>query len=84
LSRAIARSRVLGPHDAIREVLALDAGERLDRYPFYWAALGDLALRDGDPVRARAWLMRGLDCARTEREREMFLRRIGGCAEAVS
>jgi RNA polymerase sigma factor (sigma-70 family) len=84
LGRAIARARVLGPRHGIDEVLALEGRERLDAYPFYWAALGDLALRAGDPARARAWSSRGLATARTECERETFLRRIAACGDVAS
>jgi RNA polymerase sigma factor (sigma-70 family) len=84
LSRAIARSRVLGPRRGIEEVLALEGRERLDGYPFYWAALGDLAIRAGDLRAASAWLSQGLASARTERERDMFLRRIAACGDPVS
>ncbi len=84
LSRAIARSRVLGPRAGIAEVLALEGRERLAAYPFYWAALGDLALRAGDPTAARTWLARGLTTARTDGERDMFLRRLGDCGDALS
>jgi predicted RNA polymerase sigma factor len=84
LSRAIARARVSGPRCGIAEVLALEGRERLDAYPFYWAALGDLAIRAGDIAAARTWLSRGLMTARTDGEREMFLRRLGDCGEAVS
>jgi RNA polymerase sigma factor (sigma-70 family) len=84
LSRAIARSRLVGPRRGTAEVLALEGRERLDRYPFYWAALGDLAMRAGDSVSARTWLSRGLTTARTDGEREMFLRRIEACGDSVS
>lgn len=79
LSRAIARSRVLGPRVGLAEVLGLDGRERLDAYPFYWAALGDLALRAGERAKAAGWLGRGLGCARTDAERALFLRRIAEC-----
>jgi RNA polymerase sigma-70 factor (ECF subfamily) len=79
LSRAIARSRVLGAQTGLEEILRLDGRERLDAYPFYWAALGDLALRQGERTKASAWLTRGLACARTETERDLFLRRIDEC-----
>ena len=84
LSRAIARSRVIGPRQGIEEVLAIEGRERLVAYPFYWATLGDLALRDGDRCQAHEWLSRGLSSARTEREREVFLRRLGECADPMS
>ena len=80
LSRAIARSRILGARNGLEEILALEGRERLDAYPFYWAALGDLALRQGERAKASAWLMRGLACARTETERALFVRRIDECA----
>ncbi len=84
LSRAIARSRVVGPQRAILEILALEGKERLQAYPFYWAALGDLALRAGDEAAARTWLSRGLTTARTDGERDMFLRRLSDCGGSVS
>jgi predicted RNA polymerase sigma factor len=84
LSRAVARARLLGPRSGIAEVLALTGRERLDSYPFYWAALGDLALRAGDTEAARTWLSRGLVTARTDGERETFLRRLGACGGAIS
>lgn len=84
LSRAIARARLLGPQSGMAEVLALEGRERLHAYPFYWAALGDLAIRSGDMTAARTWLSRGLTTARTEGEREMFMRRLGDCGGAAS
>ena len=84
LSRAIARSRVVGPRQGIIEVLAIEGRERLDAYPFYWATLGNLAIRDGDRAQAHQWLSRGLSTARTEREREVFLRRLSECADPLS
>jgi RNA polymerase sigma factor (sigma-70 family) len=79
LGRAIARAQIVGPRAGIAEVLALEAGQRLHSYPFFWAALGDLAIRAEDPPRARGWFERGLTTARNDAEREMFLRRIAEC-----
>lgn len=84
LSRAIARSRIVGPRQGIVEVLAIEGRERLVAYPFYWATLGDLALRDGDRLQAHEWLSRGLSSARTQPEREVFLRRLLDCAEPIA
>jgi RNA polymerase sigma-70 factor (ECF subfamily) len=84
LSRAIARSRVLGARAGLEEILRIEGRERLDAYPFYWAALGDLALRQGERTKASKWLTRGLACARTETERELFLRRIDECGDVRS
>lgn len=80
LSRAIARSRIFGPESGLEEILGLEGRERLDAYPFYWAALGDLAIRQGKKDRAAEWLERGLACARTDAERDLFLRRIHSVA----
>jgi RNA polymerase sigma-70 factor (ECF subfamily) len=76
LSLGIARSRVHGPERGIAELLVLEGKQRLEGYPFYWAALGDLALRASDVRSARDWLMRGLATARTDSERAMFERRL--------
>lgn len=84
LSRAIARARVHGPRLGIEEILSLEGRALLDAYPFYWAALGDLALQQGEDEKARQWLARGLACARTDMEREVFLRRMGECRGAGS
>jgi RNA polymerase sigma-70 factor (ECF subfamily) len=84
LSRAIARARLFGPRHGIDEVLALEGKERLYTYPFYWAALGDLAMRDGDRAKAAEWLARGFASARNDPERALFRRRIRECSEPAS
>jgi len=83
LGRAIARERVTGPLAAIDEILAITSREKLESYPFFWAALGDLALRAGAPLRARPWLERGALTARNDAERAMFLRRLGECGPSA-
>jgi RNA polymerase sigma-70 factor (ECF subfamily) len=79
LGRAVARAEIVGPSAAIDELLALESVDRLESYPFYWAALGDLALRIRDSSRARAWLERGAETARNAAERDLFLRRLSEC-----
>lgn len=81
LGRAIARAQVDGPSRGIDEVLALPGRERLEDYPFYWAALGDLSLRAGDRGRALGWFQRGTKAARNDAERTMFERRILECID---
>lgn len=81
LGRAIARARIAGPMAGIDELLALDDRDRLESYPFFWAALGDLALRAGQVSRARGWLERGSEAARNDAERQVFRRRLADCAE---
>ncbi len=80
LGRAIARARIAGPMVGIDELLALDDRDRLESYPFFWAALGDLALRAGQVSRARVWLERGSETARNDAERQVFRRRLAECA----
>jgi RNA polymerase sigma factor (sigma-70 family) len=81
LGRAIARAQVDGPARGIEALLALPGRERLDDYPFYWAALGDLSLRAGDRKRALGWFQRGTKAARNDAERAMFARRVLECVD---
>lgn len=81
LGRAIARAQVDGPARGIEAILAIPGRERLADYPFYWAALGDLALRAGDRGRALGWFQRGSGAARNDAERAMFTRRVLECVD---
>jgi RNA polymerase sigma factor (sigma-70 family) len=79
LGRAIARAQVDGPARGIDAILAIPGRERLEDYPFYWAALGDLSLRAGERDRALAWFQRGAEASRNDAERAMFARRVLEC-----
>jgi RNA polymerase sigma factor (sigma-70 family) len=79
LGRAIARAQVDGPARGIDAILAIPGRERLEDYPFYWAALGDLSLRAGERGRALAWFQRGAEASRNDAERAMFARRVLEC-----
>jgi RNA polymerase sigma-70 factor (ECF subfamily) len=81
LGRAIAQAQIDGPARGIEALLAIPGRERLEDYPFYWAALGDLSLRAGDRARAVEWFRRGTKAARNEAERAMFARRILECVD---
>jgi RNA polymerase sigma-70 factor (ECF subfamily) len=81
LGRAIARAQVDGPARGIEAILAIPGRERLEDYPFYWAALGDLSLRAGDRGRALGWFQRGTTAARNDAERAMFARRVRECLD---
>jgi RNA polymerase sigma-70 factor (ECF subfamily) len=81
LGRAVARAEIVGSGAAIDELLTIESIDRLESYPFYWAALGDLALRLGDKLRARTWLERGAETARNAAERDLFLRRLNECGD---
>ena len=54
LNRAIAIAQRDGPERGLAAIDAIDDGERLDAYPFYHAARGELQLRRGDDAAARA------------------------------
>lgn len=81
LGRAIARAQVDGPRRGIDAILAIPGRGRLEDYPFYWAALGDLSLRAGDRGRALGWFQRGARSARNDAERAMFARRVLECVD---
>ena len=66
LGRAVARAQIGGPAAGIVELLSIEGRDHLETYPFFWAALGDLALRAHEPSRARIWLERGAATARNE------------------
>jgi len=79
LNAAIARAMVHGASAGIADLLSLEGREKLADYPFYWAALVDLALKAGDTARAAVWNRTGLAVARNDVERHVFLRRVGEC-----
>jgi predicted RNA polymerase sigma factor len=79
LGRAVGRAQIVGPDAGINELRSIAGRERLESYPFFWAALGDLALRAGQRSRARVWLERGATTARNEAERMVFQRRLAEC-----
>jgi len=79
LNRAIAVAQRDGPERGLQELAAIDDRERLSRYPFYFAALGDLELRCGRRERAREHFGNALRCARNPMEREFFEQRVREC-----
>src|SRR5262249_16765454 len=79
LNRAIAIAQRDGAErglDAIREISNLD---RLARYPFHPAALGELELRRGNGERAREHFQEALGRARNLMERRFFEQRLAAC-----
>ena len=79
LNRAIAIAQCQGAERGLRELHAIDDRERLARYPFYFAALGDLELRCGRREAARRHFGDALTRARNPMEREFFQQRIRAC-----
>jgi RNA polymerase sigma-70 factor (ECF subfamily) len=80
LNRAIALAERDGPELGLVALAAIDQVERLSRYPFYAATLGELERRRGDPSAASAHYQRALALARNEPERRFLRRRLASCA----
>ena len=80
LNRAIAIAQRDGPDRGLEELRLIQHRERLRRYPFYAAALGELELRRGNHRQARADFATALTLARNEAERAFLEQRLQACA----
>ncbi|MBV8067921.1 MAG: sigma factor, ECF subfamily protein [Candidatus Eremiobacteraeota bacterium] len=76
LNRAIAIAQRDGPAKGLAAIEAIGEPKRLDAYPFYHAARGELELRRGDPVAARAHFEAAMSLARNSEERRFYSRRV--------
>jgi RNA polymerase sigma-70 factor (ECF subfamily) len=79
LNRAIAIAQREGPQRGLEEVRAMEHLERLEKYPFYHAALGEFEIRSGHLADARDHFATALSLARNPMERSFFEQRIGAC-----
>jgi len=79
LNRAIAVAQHEGPERGLQELAAITDLDRLARYPFYFAALGELELRCGHQETARRHFGDALSRARNPMEREFFQQRMRAC-----
>jgi len=77
LNRAIAVGQRDGADRGIAALMAIADRDRLIRYPFYPAALGELELRRGNREAARAHFIAARALARNEAERRVLDRRVG-------
>jgi RNA polymerase sigma-70 factor (ECF subfamily) len=82
LNRAIAIAERDGPERGIEALQAIAGDDRLDRYPFYPAALGELELRRGNRQAARAHFSAALALARSPMERRSLDKRLRACEDA--
>ena len=82
LNRAIAIAQCEGAERGIEELRAMDDSERLSRYPFYEATLGELELRCGRATMAHAHFQRAAALARNPAERNFLRGRIAACTPA--
>jgi predicted RNA polymerase sigma factor len=81
LNRAIAVAQSEGPQRGLEELAAIPDRDRLSRYPFYFAALGELELRCGRHDTARTHFCDAVQRARNPMEREFFEQRVRACEQ---
>ena len=74
LNRAIAVGQRDGPEQGLLALTEIDAADRLSRYPFYPAAMGEFELRRGSVDAARAHFTRAIALARNASERRYLER----------
>jgi RNA polymerase sigma-70 factor (ECF subfamily) len=79
LNRAVAVAQHEGPARGLEAIRAIEGTDRLARYPFYPAALGELELRIGNVRAAREHFRAALRLARNEGERRFLEQRIADC-----
>jgi RNA polymerase sigma factor (sigma-70 family) len=79
LNRAIAIAQNEGPERGLEETLSIAGRDRLDTYPFYPAALGELELRRGEYDPARQHFRAAIALARNPMERRFLERRLAAC-----
>ena len=81
LNRAIAVAQKDGPELGLREITAIANGDRLTKYPFYPAAIGELELRSGRKDAAREQFKIALSLGRNGMERRFLEKRILACSQ---
>jgi len=84
LNRAIAVGQRDGAKCGLTELRAIADAERLTKYPFYHAAIGEFELRGGRPQVAHAHFSSALMLSRNATERQSFRQRIEACDHGAS
>src|SRR5439155_14457147 len=79
LNRAIAIGERDNAERGLDALGAIADRDRLDRYPFYPAAMGELELRRGNRDAARAHFSAALALARNATERRFLTKRLDTC-----
>jgi predicted RNA polymerase sigma factor len=82
LNRAIALAQRDGPERGLEEIDSIADADRLQSYPFYAAALGELELRRGQYDSASAHFLTAIGLARNEMERRFLKQRLSACERA--
>ena len=81
LQRALAVAERDGPERGLDAIRAIEDAERLGRYPFYFAALGELELRRGERDQSVEHFRAALALARNDLERRFLVRRLAHCGD---
>jgi RNA polymerase sigma-70 factor (ECF subfamily) len=76
LQRALAVAERDGPERGLIAIRAIQDAERLARYPFYFAALGELELRRGEHEQAAEHFRKAHGLARNDLERRFLATRL--------
>ena len=84
LNRAIAIAERDGPQRGLNEIRAITHSDRLAKYPFYYAALGEYEFRSGGHEAACENFQTALALARNQMERQFFQQRMEACRRAGS
>ncbi|HEX6766970.1 MAG TPA: sigma-70 family RNA polymerase sigma factor [Polyangiaceae bacterium] len=79
LQRALAVAERDGAERGLSALRAIEDAERLARYPFYFAALGELELRRGEHDEAAQHFRAALGLARNDLERRFLAGRLARC-----
>ena len=79
LNRAIAIGQRDGAATGLEALRAIEGAARLEQYPFYAAAFGELELRRGEFASAVAHFQRALTLARNDAERRFLAKRVASC-----
>jgi RNA polymerase sigma factor (sigma-70 family) len=79
MSRAIAIGEVQGPERALEELAGVKGRVRLERYPFFVAAVGEQQLRAGKRAAARESFRSAVRLARSPTEARFFEARAEAC-----
>jgi RNA polymerase sigma factor (sigma-70 family) len=83
LNRAIAIAQLEGPQRGLEEIRAIADVERLNSYPFYFAALGELESRCGRREVARKHFRAAMKQARNSMERKFLEQRAIACEQSA-
>jgi RNA polymerase sigma-70 factor (ECF subfamily) len=81
LNRAIAIAEHAGPERGLEAIRSIEERDRLNEYPFYQAALGELEFRSGHRSTARTHFRDALTLARNPTERRFLEQRVAACDE---